>query len=115
VIAIWAAVLTIPIEKKVELFTDSNAAIKNIGKGLACLDRNEVLKRKNALWVLKIIDIIRSKNIQIEWVKVKSHSRNRWNDKADSLAKKGTLSRKIIFLEEVSHEEIEYCLEWENK
>jgi ribonuclease HI len=114
-LAIWAAILTIPKGKKLVIFTDSNAAIRNISKGLAYIDRNEVLKKKNALWVLKIIDIVKTKNIQIEWVKVKSHSKNRWNDKADSLAKKGTLSKKIIFPEEVSHEEIEYCLEWENK
>jgi hypothetical protein len=46
---------------------------------------------------------------------VKSHSRNKWNDKADSLAKKGTLSKETICLKEVSCEEVEYCLEWENK
>ena len=114
-LAIWAAILTIPKGKKLVIFTDSNAAIRNISKGLAYIDRNKVLKKKNALWVLKIIDIVKTKNIQIEWVKVKSHSKNRWNDKADSLAKKETLSKKIIFPEEVSHEEIEYCLEWENK
>jgi ribonuclease HI len=110
-LAIWAAILTIPKGKKLVIFTDSNAAIRNISKGLVYIDRNEVLKKKNALWVLKIVDIVKTKNIQIEWVKVKSHSKNRWNDKADSLAKKGTLSKKIIFPEEVSHEEIEYCLE----
>jgi hypothetical protein len=65
--------------------------------------------------VIKIVDLIKTKNIQIELVKVKSHSKDKWNDKADSLAKKGTTSRKIIYVEEVSCKEIEYCLEWENR
>ena len=63
----------------------------------------------------KIRDLIKTKNIQIEFFKVKSHSKDRWNDKADSLAKKGATSKRIIQVEEVSYEEIEYCLEWENK
>ncbi|CAG8799601.1 26605_t:CDS:2, partial [Racocetra persica] len=72
-VAIWAAILTIPKKKQVEIHTDSNAAIKNISRGLE-----------------------QTKNLQIELVKVKSYSRNKWIDKADSIAKKGVASRKII-------------------
>jgi hypothetical protein len=75
----------------------------------------KILKKKNAIWIMKIIDLIRTKKIQIELVKVKSHSRNKWNDKADSLAKKGTISKKVVQIEKVSCKEIEYCLEWENR
>jgi hypothetical protein len=114
-VAIWAAILTIPRGKQVEIYTDSNAAIRNISRGLEQIDRMKVLKKKNAIWIMKIIDLINTKNIQIELVKVKSHSKNKWNDKADSLAKKGTISEKVIQIEKVSCEEIEYCLEWENK
>jgi len=64
---------------------------------------------------MKIIDLINTKNIQIELVKVKSHSKDKWNDKADSLAKKGTINERVIQIEKVSCEEIKYCLEWENK
>src|ERR1043165_141442 len=56
-----------------------------------------------------------TKNIQIEFFKIKSYSKDRWNDKADSLAKKGATSKRVIQVEEVSCKEIEYCLEWENK
>ena len=35
--------------------------------------------------------------------------------KADSLAKKGAASKKIIQANKVSCKEIEYCLEWENR
>ena len=64
---------------------------------------------------MKIIDVIKTKSIQIELVKVESHSRNKWNDKADSLAKKGAIDRETIQVEKVSCKEIEYCLEWKNK
>ena len=114
-VAIWAAILMIPKEKQLEIHTDSNAAIRNISRGLEQIDRKKILEKKNAIWILKIIDLIKTKSIQIELVKVKSHSKNRWNDKADSLAKKGAASTKLIQAEEVSCKEIEYCLEWENK
>jgi len=114
-VAIWTAILTIPRGKKVEIYTDSNAAIRNISRGLEQIDGIKILKKKNTIWIIKIINLINMKNIQIELVKVKSHSKDKWNDKADSLAKKGTISKKVIQVEKVSCEEIEYCLEWENK
>ena len=114
-VAIWTAILTIPKEKQVEIYTDSNAAIRNISRSLEQADRNKIIKKKNAIWIMKIKDLIKTKNIQIELVKVKSHSKDRWNDKADNLAKKGTMSKRIIQVEKVSCKEIEYCLEWENR
>jgi len=86
----------IPRKKQIEIYTDSNAAIRNISRGLEQACRSKTLKKKNAIWITKIRELIRTKNIQIELVKVKSHSKNRWNDKADSLAKKGATSKEII-------------------
>ena len=60
---------------------------------------------------MKIIDLINTKKIKIEFVKVKSHSKNKQNNKADSLAKIGIRSKKVIQIEKVSCKEIEYCLE----
>jgi ribonuclease HI len=114
-VAIWAAILMIPKEKQVEIHTDSNAAIRNIGRSLEQTDRNKIIKKKNAIWIMKIKDLVKTKNIQIDLVKVKSHSKDKWNDRADSLAKKGTMSREIVQVEKVSCKEIEYCLEWENR
>jgi ribonuclease HI len=114
-VAIWAAILTIPKEKQVVIYTDSNAAIRNISRGLEQIDKTNILKKKNAIWIMKIVDLINTKKIQMELIKVKSHSKNKWNNKADSLAKKGTISEKVIQIEKVSCKEIEYCLEWENR
>ena len=76
-VAIWATLLTIPKKKQVEVYTDSNAAIRNISRGLEQVDRKKILKKKNAIWIVKIIDLVRTKNIQIELVKIKSHSKDR--------------------------------------
>ena len=62
-VAIWAAILTIPKEKQVEIYTDSNAAIRNISRGLKQVDRKKILEKKNAMWIVKIIDLVRTKNI----------------------------------------------------
>jgi len=62
-IAIWAAILTIPREKHIEIYTDSNAAIRNISRSLEHMNRNSILKRKNAIWIMKIIDLIKTKSI----------------------------------------------------
>src|SRR6185436_550932 len=109
--AIWAAILTIPRVKQIIIYTDSNAVIRNISRGLEQTDRDKILKKKNAIWITKIIDLIKTKKIQVELVKVKSHSKDKWNDKADSLAKKGAESKKIIQADKISCKEIEYCLE----
>jgi ribonuclease HI len=110
-VAIWAAILTIPRERQIEIYTDSNAAIRNISRGLEQVCKDKILKKKNTIWIMKIRELIRTKNIQRKLVKVKSYSKDRWNDKADSLAKKGATSKKIIQVGKVNYEEIEYCLE----
>ena len=109
--AIWTTILTIPKEKQVEIYTDSNTAIRNISRSLEQVDRNKIIKKKNAMWIMKIKDLIKMKNIQLKLVKVKSYSKDKWNDKADSLAKKETMIKEIIQVDKVSCKEIEYCLE----
>ena len=45
------------------------------------------MKKKNYSLVINIEDIIRIKKIEIELIKVKGHSNNKWNNRADGLAK----------------------------
>ena len=66
-----------PKKTQVEIYTDSNAAIRNISRELEQVDRNKILKKKNAIWIMKIIDLIKTKDVQIELIKVESHSRNK--------------------------------------
>ena len=65
--------------------------------------------------ITKIADLIEVKKIQIKLTKIKSHSKDKWNDKADNLAKKGITSKKLIQIEKISCKKIEYCLEQKNK
>src|ERR1043165_619794 len=67
------------------------------------------------MWIMNIANIVKSKNNKLEIVKVKSHSEDKWNDKADVLAKKGATCRNIIYAEKIRCDGIEYRLEWENK
>ena len=40
-------------------------------------------------------EYVRSSGVKIHWRKVDSHTGNRWNDRADALAKQGTISPQI--------------------
>jgi ribonuclease HI len=113
--AIWAAILTVPEGKSIEVFTDSIAALRNINRALQSVEKERILKKKNAMWIMNIVGLIKSKNIKIEIIKVKSHSENKWNDRADLLAKKGAKCRNEIYADKVKCDGIEYHLEWENK
>src|SRR6185295_6119593 len=113
--AIWTAILTVPERKNIEVFTDSIAALRNINRAIQEIGVERILKKKNAMWMINIADLIKSKNIRIEIVKVKSHSEDKWNDRADSLAKKGATCKKIINAEKIKCDGIEYQLKWENK
>ena len=76
-IAIWVAILMISKEKQIEIYTDSNAVIRNISRSLEQTDRNKIIKKKNAIWIIKIKDLVKMENIQIDLVKVKSHSKDK--------------------------------------
>src|ERR1043165_5760952 len=68
--------------------------------------KDKILKKKNAMWITNITGLIKSKNIKIDIVKVKSHSEDKWNDRADSLAKKGANSKNTIYAEKVKCDKI---------
>jgi ribonuclease HI len=99
-LAIWCVLLITPIKKEVKIYTDSEAAICSIKKGKVELRNKQWLRQKNYNLIKSIADILRIKQISLDLVKIKGHSSNRWNDKADSLAKKGAseldLERLII-------------------
>jgi ribonuclease HI len=96
--AILVATLTIPHNKKVEIITDSANAINILNKALRTTGNESTAHQKNAnkkllnkahnrILATTIIEILRKKNIQYRLTKVKSHTGNRGNDRADSLAR----------------------------
>ena len=89
--------------------------LRNINKAMQEIGKEKILKKKNKLWIMNITSLIKSKNLKIDIIKVKSHSEDKWNDRADSLAKKGATSNNTIYAEKVKCDEMEYYLKWENK
>ena len=75
--AIWTAILTIPEGKNIEIYTDSIAALRNINGAIQDIEKERILKKKNAMWIMNIVDLIKSKNTKLEIVKVKSHSKDK--------------------------------------
>ena len=55
------------------------------------------------------------KEIKLELVKVKGHSSNIWNDKADRLAKEGLISDLILEAQEVTTSKIRIFPIWKEK
>ena len=74
-----------------------------------------MFKTKNRSLINQIIDCCRTKNIDLELIKVKSHSMNHWNDKADKLAKEGLLSDLLLEVQDVTTSSIRVVLTWRNK
>ena len=74
-----------------------------------------IFKTKNHSLINQIIDCCRTKNIDLELIKVKGYSMNYWNDKADKLAKEGLLSNLILKVQDVTTSGIRVVLTWRNK
>jgi ribonuclease HI len=113
--AIWTAILVAPYEANVRIFSDSKAAIEGIQnfKGLMSIRSN--FKTKNRSLISQIVDSCKTKLIKLEMIKVKGHSMNIWNDKADSLAKEGLTSSLILEAQEVTTSLIRVTPLWKNK
>src|SRR5260363_318797 len=71
------SLLITPLEKQVEIYTDSETAIRNIRKGLQSTEKSKIMKMKNAVWIMKIVDLCKIKNLRMALFKVKSHSKDK--------------------------------------
>ena len=113
--AIWTALLAAPYEANIRIYSDSKAAIEGIQnfKGLTSIRTN--FKTKNHSLISQIIDCYKSKRINLELIKVKGHSMNLQNNKADSLAKEGLISSLILEAQEVTTSSIRVISFWKNK
>ena len=74
-----------------------------------------MIKTKNCNLINQIIDCYRTKNIDLELIKVKSHSMNHWNDKADKLVKEGLISDLLLEVQDVTTSSIRVVPTWRNK
>ena len=96
--AIATALLTVPQNQKVKICTNSQNCIDTYHKlstNNPKLTSKRWIKTNNwSIW-LAIIETIKEKRLKLEMTKVKAHSKDPWNDKADRLAKKASLTSNI--------------------
>jgi ribonuclease HI len=83
-VAILCAILVSPKNKTINLYTDSANAIKNLEHPKKTQHRWN--KQKNPTLIQVIIETTQAKQITINFIKVKGHSGNYGNDKADIAA-----------------------------
>jgi len=86
--ALLTALLVTPPKCKITICLDSNVTIQNYNK----INREDLSCRKQLkmehIWIWKTIKYIQEQlNLSIELIKIKGHSGNQLNDKADLLAK----------------------------
>ncbi|CAB4431822.1 unnamed protein product [Rhizophagus irregularis] len=89
-LAIMTALLAVPNNAEVAIYTDSQAAIEGINRMLDAsyrINRRKFLKMNNYIILFTIYDLIKTKSLTLNLHKVCGHSGNRWNDMADEIAK----------------------------
>jgi ribonuclease HI len=89
-LAIFTALLTVPEKRKVKIVTDSQTCIDTFRK-LSIphpkFTKKKLLKVNNwSIWT-KVLEMVQSKVLTIDLVKIKAHSGNLSNEYADQLAK----------------------------
>ncbi|CAB5194394.1 unnamed protein product [Rhizophagus irregularis] len=87
-LAIMTALLAVPNNAEVAIYTDSQAAIEGINRMLDAsyrINRRKFLKMNNYIILFTIYDLIKMKSLTFNLHKVRRHSGNRWNDMADEL------------------------------
>jgi len=113
--AIWIALLVAPYKANMRIYSDSKAAIDRIWSLKESTSIRDYFKTKNCSLISQIIDCCKTKEINLELIKVKGHSMNKWNDRADKLAKEDLLSNLILEVYEVTTSRISTALLWKNK
>src|ERR1700722_9488657 len=86
-VAIQMSLLSLPLDATANIMTDSQASIDTINKN----NMRYWLKLTNRSIVNSIVDIIRNKNLTVNFIKVKAHSGIIENEKADQLANDGII------------------------
>src|SRR5436190_12799272 len=90
--AIWTVILAMPTETRVRIKTDSQAAINGINAAKLISKGSKWLNINNRTLISNITTLIRTKELDIQLIKVKAHTGIIGNEIADNLAKEGTNS-----------------------
>ena len=73
-LAIWLALLMVPLGKKILIYSDSAATITGIKKGLKVNNIKQWYKFKTMELLANIVDIIRTKELRDSLVKAKANA-----------------------------------------
>jgi ribonuclease HI/endonuclease/exonuclease/phosphatase family metal-dependent hydrolase len=96
--AIATALLTVPKEQEVTIYTDSQNCIdtyQRLSPANPKMTYKRWIKTNNwTVWSI-IIKLIKERNILLKLVKVKAHANDPWNNKADLLAKEASSAPRI--------------------
>lgn len=97
------ALLAIPSNTELTIYTDSQAAIDGINRISDALNRRgrKLLKLNNYVILFTIHDLIITKSLKLNLIKVREHSGDYWNDMADEIAKNkreiaGSINNRIL-------------------
>ena len=100
--AIWIVLLAAPYNSKINIFSDSKAAIESIQNNKSTISLCKLFKTKNRSLIRQIEDCYKAKGLELNLIKVKGHSKDFWNYRADSLIKEGLNSNKAIRVDDIN-------------
>jgi len=113
--AILTALIVSPDNCRVNIFTDSQTCIQNFHKIFNTYRYRKLLKVKNYhLWFI-IKDLIIRKNLTVDLIKVKGHSNDPHNDRADELAKASAKATALIAINTRSFSHSVVTAKWADK
>jgi ribonuclease HI len=116
--AIILAIITVPKNSNVTIYTDSLNSIKHIQQ----LEKNNFIitersyfkqDKNNKLWKI-YVDIIKKNNINVDLVKVPAHSDNIYNNEVDSLCKQIYGQNTIIKFNSKNFDNIKVIPKWKD-
>jgi ribonuclease HI len=121
ILAILTAILAIPHNSKLTVYSDSQAAIDSINSALSQNTRKlHLFKHNNFILIRTITELIKNKTLDFHLIKVKGHSNETWNDAANLIAKQAqensriSIDRCIALDSFLKHNDIYFYPLWNN-
>ena len=116
--AIVCAIITVPNNSEIIIYTDSENTIKHFKKieqtKFKLNPRQFFKQERNGIAWNILCEIILTKKINIELIKVKAHSNNVYNDYVDNLCKQAHTKDQFITIKNTQLENIRIVPRWNN-
>ena len=118
--AIWSALLAVPMNiNNINIFTDSQSAIDSINRH-TILNFRQRSKIPNSIIIEQIWRLMRVKDINCRFVKVKAHTGNEYNEAADRIAKQAARKANddndfCTYIRSGLHSQQRFTVLWKNQ